>query len=103
MIIRLPQRDDAGMLRGELTDKGDDWLEITRPDGVPVEALIFERTRFRIPGVEDPGLDDLDIGDRVFARGLWNEERKLQAGLVGIMPDAVQDILAHVVLHRRGP
>lgn len=93
LIIRIPDREEVGQLRGELTAKGDDWLEITLPDGTPVTILVNDQTHFRIPDVEDPGLDDLNVSDPVFARGLWNDDGELEARLVGLVPDGVENIL----------
>ena len=93
LIVRLPGREEVGHVWGELTAKGDDWMEITRRDGTAVGVVVREGTRFRIPGVEDPGLDDLSIGDRLYARGLWNDDRELEARLVIRVPDGVEALL----------
>ncbi len=98
LIVRIPQQHEVGQLRGELTDKGEDWLVITRPDGVEVAILINAHTRFRIPEVDNPSLEDLDIGDQVYARGLWNDEIQLQAQLVGLTPEGVEDTVTGRVL-----
>jgi hypothetical protein len=90
LIIRLPGREELGQVLGELSAIGDDWMELTRRDGTAVDVAIMENTRFRIPGVEDPGLDDLVIGDSIYSRGLWNKEGILQARLVWRIPDGVQ-------------
>jgi len=45
----------------------------------PVTVLVDGETQYRIPGVEDPGLDDIETGDAVGARGTWNEDGTLQA------------------------
>jgi hypothetical protein len=42
-----------------------------------------ERTRFRMAGVEEPGLDDLKIGQIIAAAGHWNRDGSLQAQVIG--------------------
>jgi hypothetical protein len=50
-----------------------------------------ESTRFRIPGVEDPGLDDVTVGDPILALGRPDEEGNLLARAVAIVaPGQVQ-------------
>lgn len=93
LIIRLPAREEQGLLRGELTAKGDDWLEITRPDDVAVRVLLGEETRYRIPEADEPDLDDLQIGDPVYAGGLWNQQLELQARFVGRVPEGLEHTL----------
>ena len=51
----------------------------------PVTVLVDGETQYRIPGVEDPGLDDIETGDAVGARGTWNEDGTLQATGVGVL------------------
>jgi hypothetical protein len=83
LVVLIPRRADVGQLWGELTAKGDHWLEVTRRDG----------TRFRVPDVTDPGLEDLKIGDSVFARGLWNRQGQLDARLIGHLPEGVEQVV----------
>ncbi len=92
-VVLIPRRADVGQLWGELTGKGDHRLEIARRDGTPVIVLVSEDTRFRVPGVADPGLEDLEPGDSVFARGLWNELGQLDARLVGLVPEGVEQVV----------
>ncbi len=93
LIVRLPGREAVAHIWGELTATEDNWIEITRRDGTSSVVLISERTRFRIAGVEEPDLEDLEIGDHVYARGLWNEEGELDARLVVRVPDGVEAML----------
>jgi len=46
--------------------------------------LTDANTRFRIPGVENPSLEDINEGDRVIALGLRNKDGKLVARVVGV-------------------
>jgi hypothetical protein len=50
-----------------------------------------ESTRFRIPGVEDPGVEDISVGDPILALGRPDEEGNLLARVVAIVtPGQVQ-------------
>ena len=51
----------------------------------PVTVLVDDETEYRVPGVEDPGLDDIEAGAPVGARGTWNEDGTLQATGVGVL------------------
>ncbi len=93
LVVRIPARQEIGQLCGELTAKGDNWLEITRLDGTPITALVTDQTRYHIPGVAEPGLDDLSAGEPVFSRGLWNDAGELVAQLVGRVPDGVENTI----------
>jgi hypothetical protein len=49
--------------------------------------LTDDETVFRIPGVEDPGIDDLHVRDRVLAMGTWHaEEGVFSARAVTLIP-----------------
>lgn len=47
-------------------------------------VLTDENTRFRIPGVENPSIEDIEVGDRVIALGRRNEDGELVARVVGV-------------------
>ncbi|MGD9100828.1 MAG: DUF5666 domain-containing protein [Anaerolineae bacterium] len=51
-----------------------------------VTVLTDENTRFRLPGDEDAGLDDLEIGQTIGVAGTWNGDGSLQANFVGTRP-----------------
>ncbi len=93
LVIFIPDRADVGRLRGILTGIEPQTLEITRPDGVPVTVVVTDATRFRVPDVTAPGLDELALGDSVFARGRWNEDEQLVAGLVAVFPEGVDRVV----------
>ncbi len=46
--------------------------------------LTDANTRFRIPGVENPSIEDIEVGDRVIALGRRNEEGGFAARVVGV-------------------
>jgi hypothetical protein len=56
------------VLRGEVTAIDGTTLSVKTPRG-EVTVLTDEHTRFRLPGVEDPGVDDLEIGEIIGAAG----------------------------------
>ncbi len=45
----------------------------------PVTVLVGDETQYRVPGVDDPGLDDVRTGAPVGVRGTWNVDGTLQA------------------------
>jgi hypothetical protein len=45
--------------------------------------LTDENTRFRIPGVENPSIEDIEVGDRIIALGRRNEDGDFVARVVG--------------------
>ena len=46
--------------------------------------LTDENTRFRIPGVENPSIEDIEVGDRFIALGRRNEDGDVVARVVGV-------------------
>jgi hypothetical protein len=92
-VVLIPNRRDVGQLFGEVTAVEGHQLEVTRRDGTPLIVLVSEDTRFRVPEVTDPGLEDLEVGDSVFARGRWNEEGQLEAYLMGLLPEGVERVV----------
>jgi hypothetical protein len=60
-VIMAIEGDTIGLLTG----RGD------------VRVLTDRETIFRIPGVEDPGIDDLEVRDQVLVVGTWDPEQEL--------------------------
>jgi len=55
--------------------------------GRQVRVVTTEDTIFRIPGVEDPGIDDLNVRDLILVVGRWDaEEQVFMARAVTLMP-----------------
>ena len=81
-VAKLPENVQQHIIRGEVTAIEGRSLRVSTGDG-SVTVHTDENTRFRIPGVEDPGLDDIAEGDHIVAAGRWNEDGSLQALLVG--------------------
>ncbi|MBU0703077.1 MAG: hypothetical protein KKC18_04350, partial [Chloroflexi bacterium] len=58
---------------GLLKEIEGETLTLATPIG-PVPLVTDANTRFRVSGVEAPGLDDLAAGDTIAASGWWEEE-----------------------------
>jgi hypothetical protein len=73
-------------LRGQVTAiEGDSLLVATR-GGEEQRVVVSEDTRLRIPGVSEPTIADIDVGDFIGARGERNEDGDLLADLVIVLP-----------------
>jgi hypothetical protein len=81
LVIVLP--DDAARLIGKVTDIEGTTLAVQSASGT-VNVLTDEDTVFRVPGVEEPGLDDVNVGDRIVAGGSWESESSFHAIGVGV-------------------
>lgn len=55
-----------GTLKGEVTAIEGDALSVSTPHGENL-LLTGEDTQFRVPDVEEPGLSDIEVGERIFA------------------------------------
>jgi RNase P/RNase MRP subunit p29 len=82
LVIVLP--DDAARLTGQVMDIEDTTL-VARTASGTVNVLTGESTIFRVPGVEEPGLDDVEVGDRIVAGGSWESESAFHAISVGVV------------------
>ena len=80
-IGRLPKHVRRYLVRGEVTAIEGATLEVETADG-SVTVHTDEGTRFRIPGDDDPSLDDIAVGDAISAVGRWNDDGSLQARVV---------------------
>jgi RNase P/RNase MRP subunit p29 len=73
-------------LRGLVTSIEGDTLGVTTRRG-EIQVETSEDTAFRIPGVEDPGIDDLNLRDLVVVLGTWDAEQEVfMARAVGLIP-----------------
>jgi hypothetical protein len=62
-------------IRGLITDiRGDSLTLLTRLSEVQVETN--DNTVFRIPGAEDPGIDDLNVRDLIIVVGTWKADQE---------------------------
>ncbi len=73
-------------LKGKVTAIEDTSLTVDTRRG-EVTVLTDDTTRFRIPNVEDPSLEDLNVGATVLVLGLWNEDGSILARIVGRLPE----------------
>jgi len=85
---RRPGQQDVA--RGRAITVGADSLVIGTLHG-PVTVLADGETQYRVPGVDDPSLDDIEAGALVGARGAWNEDGALQATGVAVLGDGAED------------
>ena len=72
---------DRGSIRGTVMDINGHTLTVRTPRG-EVHVVTNNDTVFRIPGVEDPSIDDIAVGDFVVVLGRWTGQT-LHARLVG--------------------
>jgi hypothetical protein len=72
------------VVRGRVISVGTDSLVVGSQHG-PVTVLVDGETQFRVPGVDDPGLDDIETGALAGARGTWSEDGALQATGVAVL------------------
>jgi len=75
--------DQLFPIAGTLTEIDGDTLTIEAAGGLPVTVHVDEGTRYQIRGVENPGLDDLEIGMKIVGRGMLNPDGSLQAQVIG--------------------
>jgi hypothetical protein len=76
-----------GAVQGRAIRVGAESLVLGTLHG-PVTVVVGDGTRYVVPGVDDPGLDDIETGALVGARGTWNEDGALQAQGVGVLDGA---------------
>ena len=82
LVVLLP--DDAARLNGRVTAIDDTTLVLETVRG-SVNVLTDRNTNFRVPGVEESGLDDIKVGDRVAIGGSWEDESTFYAIAVGVV------------------
>lgn len=84
LVIVLPEQ--VARLTGEVVAVEGATLKLDTPGGT-VDVLTDVDTVLRVPGVEEPTLDDVEIGDRATATGEWEDETTFNAIAVGIHGD----------------
>jgi hypothetical protein len=67
---------------GTVTAKGTNSFTLQRRDGTTVTVHVDADTTWRLPGVTNPGLDDLTVGMRVGAVGTQNSDGSIDASAV---------------------
>ena len=82
-VRRDGQEGQRAIVRGRVVSVGSDTIGIGTARG-PVTALVDDETTYRIPGVEAPGLNDIEPGAWVVAGGTWTEDGALHAAVVAV-------------------
>ena len=70
--------------RGQVTAIQDSAITVNRPDG-PTTVVTDDHTRFRVPGVENPTLADVHVGDLVGVLAFGQEDGTILAKAVAVL------------------
>ena len=81
LVIVLPKQ--VARLSGEVAVVEGATLELDTPGGT-VNVLTDAETVLRVPGVEEPTVDDVEIGGQATAAGTWEDETTFYAIAVGV-------------------
>jgi len=81
LVVALPER--MARLRGQVTAFEGTTLMLETLGG-QVAVHTDTSTLFRIPGIEAPSLDEVELGDKVVAAGAWEDEATFHAVGVGV-------------------
>ncbi|UCC65382.1 MAG: hypothetical protein JSV36_10200 [Anaerolineae bacterium] len=73
-------------VRGQVTAVGEGFLTLETAHRGELTFTVTEETQFRIPGDDDPGLEDIVLGDRVGVIGYRDRDGNLIARGVGKLP-----------------
>lgn len=87
VLGRQPQKQRG--VQGEVTaiDLAAGTLTVQTPRERAVTVLTGDETRYRIPGVDEPSLSDLKVGDRIQVLGQFDAESGLfLAKGIGVLP-----------------
>ena len=79
-------RPHRAIRRGTVMANNGSTLTLETPNGA-ITVLTDEHTRFRVAGVENPGMDDIQVGFQALAAGQLNsEDGTLLAQIIGGRP-----------------
>ena len=92
-VIVVPWRPRRIVVRGEVTSAGDSFLALETSHRGELAFAITDETQFRIPGKDDPGLDDITVGDKVAVLGYKDRDGNLIARIVGKLPENAGQII----------
>jgi hypothetical protein len=73
------------VLRGEVTAVNDDHFILKTRRGQDVTVRVTGDTRYRIPGVENPTLADVQVGDTIVVGGIGQSDDTILAKVIGIL------------------
>lgn len=76
VIVRLPR------VAGEVTAKSGSSLTLQLRDGSTITVTVDADTEYVLPDVTDPGLDDIDVGDRVVVVGSETADGSVDAAAI---------------------
>jgi hypothetical protein len=88
--------DRVARIGGVVESIADSGFGLASENG-SVTVLVGPRTRFRIPGVEDAGLNDLSVGDHVIAGGQRDADGIFHALVVALVPADAAVSIAGVI------
>ncbi|TET50524.1 MAG: hypothetical protein E3J64_08120 [Anaerolineales bacterium] len=83
-------------LRGQVTAIDGRTFTLRTGEGRDVEVLTDDETVFRVPGVENPTIADLEVGDLIAGRAVVEEEGVVRATHVVVVPDQLARVSGHV-------
>jgi phage baseplate assembly protein gpV len=86
VVAVVPERPQRAVRRGVVTANDGTTLTLETAGGT-ITVVTGEQTRFRVAGVENPTIDDVQVGFQALAAGrLDPQDGTLQALLVGARP-----------------
>ncbi len=88
LVVLQPQpRPQRRGRVGTIANISSDSFTLTTPRGEELAVTVTEETRYRLPGVEDPGLVDFTDGDEVLVISQPGEESEAIARIVAAVPE----------------
>jgi hypothetical protein len=81
------ESSEGERLLGQVTDIDGNTLVVSTVGGEEVRVVTNPHTHFRIPGVSEPSIADVDVGDYIAAQGQRNGNGALVAELVFVLPE----------------
>jgi hypothetical protein len=85
-IAWAEESTERGALRGQVVAVEGDTLLVNTLSGEERSVVVGEETRLRIPGVREPSIESIEVGDCVGAWGEIDEDGDLLATVVVIVP-----------------
>ena len=87
VVLRAqPQPQRRGRI-GTIANISADSFTLTTPQGEELAVTVTEETRYRLPGIEDPGLEDFTDGDEALVIGQPGAEGEAIARIVAAVPE----------------
>ncbi|HEY76635.1 MAG TPA: hypothetical protein G4O00_10735 [Thermoflexia bacterium] len=89
VVVVVDPEARAARVGGQVVSVDGSDISISTPAGESILIRTDADTRFRIPGVEDPGPDDVEVGSLIGAAGKWEEDGVFRASIV-VVPRAAE-------------